>query len=214
MKSTARSACAWLWRKSAPVVVDRCGGGVDAGGLEDLPDRGGGDLDAGGGEFPVDAPVSPGRTFAGHAQDEGADGAHRRRPSTAFRFRDVRVPLADQVAVQRGTVSGRTSSRSRRGTDRGKGCRSAARNARSAEVNVTDLEPRWRCNTPICGAGRDCRASLSRLVIGSRRSITKALVTVRYASRSSTPSSCRLSYPALPVGGTASDRVHADQHHT
>ena len=45
---------------------------------------------------------------------------------------------------QRSTVSGRTISRSRRRTARGKGCSSAARNARSTGVYVTVVGPRWR----------------------------------------------------------------------
>jgi len=75
------------------------GCGIDALGLEDLPHRRGCDLDCEGGEFAVDTPVSPGRVFADQAQDQSANGAHRRWTSGPFPFRDVRVLLFHQVAV-------------------------------------------------------------------------------------------------------------------
>ena len=58
MKSIARIASPWERRKSAHVMVVRCGA-VDAIGFEDLPHRGGSDPDAERGEFAVDAPVGP-----------------------------------------------------------------------------------------------------------------------------------------------------------
>jgi hypothetical protein len=52
-----------------------------------------------------------------------------------------------RLRCQRRTVSGWTIRRSRRNIPRGRGCSSAARNARSAGVKVTVRGPRWRCGT-------------------------------------------------------------------
>lgn len=52
-----------------------------------------------------------------------------------------------RLRCQRSTVSARTTRRGRRKTGRGRGCNSAASNARSAGVKVTVLGPSWRCST-------------------------------------------------------------------
>jgi len=62
----------------------RCG--VDAGGLEDLPDGGGRDLVAEACQLAADPPVAPGGVVAGHLQHEGRiAGPVRGRPGTRCR---------------------------------------------------------------------------------------------------------------------------------
>ena len=74
-------------------------GGLDAVGLEDLPDGGGCDLDGEGGEFAVDSPVAPAGVFSREAQDEGADAAGGGRSAGLFGARRLGVAAAQQVAV-------------------------------------------------------------------------------------------------------------------
>ena len=56
-------------------------GGVDAGGLEDLPDSRGRDLVAEAGQLAADPPVASGRVVAGHLQHKPADRRSGARPS-------------------------------------------------------------------------------------------------------------------------------------
>ncbi|WP_326743213.1 hypothetical protein OHA38_41035 (plasmid) [Streptomyces sp. NBC_01732] len=69
-------------------------------------------------------------------------------------------------------MSGRTSSRSLRSTSRGSRCTSAAGNARSPGLNRTFSLPSWRSSTDSWWRRARISTSLSRSLIGSRRSST------------------------------------------
>ena len=88
----------------------------------------------------------------------------------------------------RSTVSGRTSRRSRRSLSIGSRCSSAARNARSPGENCGRALPSWRSKAVIWCRNARISVSLSQSLMGSRRSKANALVTPRWASRSSTAS--------------------------
>jgi len=150
MKSTATSALAWLLRKSAQVVADRSGAGIDAFGLEDLLHGGRGDFDPEHREFAVDASVSPGRVFHGPGAGLGCEWSARwvaaraasawtRSHAAVSSGRDAsaaQYPVGLPVAVGAGSHAGR-------------GWSSAARKARSADANLTLLDPSCRCSTVI-----------------------------------------------------------------
>ncbi len=87
---------------------------------------------------------------------------------------------------QRRRVSGRTSSRMLRSTSRGSRCSRAVSNARSAGVNRIFSPCSCRSRTLIWWRRARISASLARSLMDSSRSIANALVTPRYASRSST----------------------------
>jgi hypothetical protein len=62
---------------------------------------------------------------------------------------------------------------------RGSWCRRAASNARSAGLNRTLVSPSWRCSTAIWWRKARISMSLSRVLIGSKRSRAKVLVRPR-----------------------------------
>jgi len=113
--------------------------GIDALDAEDLPHCRRGDLDSEGGEFAVDTSAAPSRIFADQGRMERTVGGRPRR----FRCEMCACRCRIRSRCQRRTVSGRTSNCSRRKTVRGKGCSSAARNARSAGVKVTGRRTCW-----------------------------------------------------------------------
>lgn len=85
----------------------------------------------------MDSLVSPARVFARQAQDQHADGRTVGGRPRRFGLDACACRCFIRLRCQRSIVSGRTTRRSRRKTDRGSGCNSAARNARSAGVKVT-----------------------------------------------------------------------------
>lgn len=80
---------------------------------------------------------------------------------------------------QRRMVSGRTSRRSLRKIWRGSRCRRAASNALSAGLKRTLVSPSWRCSTATWWRNARISMSLSRLLIGSRRTMANVLVRPR-----------------------------------
>jgi hypothetical protein len=86
---------------------------------------------------------------------------------------------------RRRTVSGRTSSRSRPSTSRDSRCSRAASSARSAGANRGLLSRSCRSRTVIWWRSAKISTSLAWSLIGSSRSDAIALVTPRYARRSS-----------------------------
>lgn len=74
----------------------RCG--VDAGGVQDLPDRGWRDRVAEAGEFALDPAVAPGAVVPGQAQDELLDGVCGGRPAGAMVRRERPLPR-NELAV-------------------------------------------------------------------------------------------------------------------
>jgi hypothetical protein len=69
-KSVAMMPWAWAVRNWRQVGPERCGGGVDAGCVEDLPDCGRGDRVAEAGEFALYPAVASAAVLLGRAQDE------------------------------------------------------------------------------------------------------------------------------------------------
>ncbi|ADI04313.1 hypothetical protein SBI_01192 [Streptomyces bingchenggensis BCW-1] len=177
MKSQASRASAWVRRKLAQVLEFRSGAGSMPASFRISQT--------------VDAP-----TFTPSTR---SSPCRRRYPQLGFSFarRSTRMRIertvggrpgclgrqeaawrrATRLRCQRSTVSGRTSSRDPRRTGGGSRCRSAARNARSLGVNRIFSLPSWRSSTVIWWRRARISASLSRSVIGSRRSIANAFDT-------------------------------------
>ncbi|WP_373294693.1 AraC family transcriptional regulator [Streptomyces albiflavescens] len=94
--------------------------------------------------------------------------------------RAARVTEATDIGgVEMAAQTQRAGSRSRRSTSQGSGARSAARRARSSGVNLALLGLSCLSRTVIWWCRATISTSLSRSLIGSRRSAAKALVTVR-----------------------------------
>ncbi len=86
-------------QEGGPGELVAVGRGLDAVGLEDLPDGGGCDRDAQDGEFTVDSPVAPARVFGRQAQNEGSDAAGGGASAGSCEARGPGVAAAQQVAV-------------------------------------------------------------------------------------------------------------------
>ena len=152
----------------------RCG--IDARVSEDLSHGRGGNLQAEDKEFAVDAAVAPARVLLRQAQNQDPDGAGRPgrfgRDILAWRRRS-------RSRCQGRIVSGRASGRSLCKVWRGSRCTSAASNALSAGLNRTLVSPSCRCSKAIWWRNITISMSLSRSVIGSRRSRAKVVVRPR-----------------------------------
>jgi hypothetical protein len=96
------------------------------------------------------------RILPDQAQDQDTDGAHGRWPSAPFGFRDVRVPLSHEVAVP---AQDRVRPDEQAQPDRGRGCSSAARNARSAGVKVTVCQSSSSASSTAAGSTPSWSAS-------------------------------------------------------
>jgi hypothetical protein len=86
-------------QEGGPGEMVAVGRGLDAVGLEDLPDSGGRNLDSQGGEFTVDSPVAPAGVLARQAQNKGSDAADGGTSTGSLGVRDSGVAAAQQVAV-------------------------------------------------------------------------------------------------------------------
>ena len=86
-------------QEGGPGEVVAVGRGLDAVGLEDLPDGGGCDRDGKCGEFAVDSAVAPAGVVACQAQDEGADAADGGWSAGLSGTKCSGVSAAQQVAV-------------------------------------------------------------------------------------------------------------------
>jgi hypothetical protein len=144
----------------------RCG--VDAGGMQNLPNRGGADLVAEAGELAVDASIFPCRILGGRAEDQGAQaGGDGRSPGPCR----LGGPAAgDQLAMPAQDGGGVTSSPRRRRT--GSSRVRAVSRARSVQL-IRELGVRRR-STPSWW--RRTRILMSLVVSGCR---------IGYAERSS-----------------------------
>ncbi len=86
-------------QETGPGEAVTVGRGLDAVGLEDLPDGGRRDRDSQDGEFAMDSPVTPMGVFARQAQDERSNARDGGTSAGSCGARDPRVAAAQKVPV-------------------------------------------------------------------------------------------------------------------